>query len=135
MYVCIRFKYIKIIMAIKQLTKAEEQIMMVLWTLKKAFVKEILEELSEPKPHYNTASTIIKILIEKGVVDYKAYGKTHQYYPLISKEEYSKRTMKGFVNGYFDGSYKGMLSFFVKEKQINLQELEELINQLKSNKK
>lgn len=118
----------------RALTKAEEQIMQVLWKLGKAFVKEIIEELPDPKPHYNTVSTLVKIMIEKGFVDYKAYGKSHQYYPLVSKEDYSKRTMKSFVKGYFEGSFHNMVSFFVKEKDISIHDLEELVAEIKKSK-
>lgn len=118
----------------RALTKAEEQIMQVLWKLGKAFVKEIIEELPDPKPHYNTVSTLVKIMIEKGFVDYKAYGKSHQYYPLVSKEDYSKRTMKSFVKGYFEGSFHNMVSFFVKEKDISIRDLEELVAEIKKSK-
>ncbi|HEY6083736.1 MAG TPA: BlaI/MecI/CopY family transcriptional regulator [Chitinophagaceae bacterium] len=118
----------------RTLTKAEEQIMQVLWKLGKAFVKEIIEELPDPKPHYNTVSTLVKIMIEKGFVDYKAYGKSHQYYPLVSKEDYSKRTMKSFVKGYFEGSFHNMVSFFVKEKDISIRDLEELVAEIKKSK-
>lgn len=118
----------------RTLTKAEEQIMQVLWKLGKAFVKEIIEELPAPKPHYNTVSTLVKIMIEKEFVGYKAYGKSHQYYPLITKEDYSKRTMKNFVKGYFEGSFHNMVSFFVKEKDISIRDLEELVTQIKKSK-
>ncbi len=118
----------------RTLTKAEEQIMQVLWKLEKAFVKEIIEELPAPKPHYNTVSTLVKIMIEKGFVGYKAYGKSHQYYPLVSKEDYSKRTMKNFVKGYFEGSFHNMVSFFVKEKDISIRDLEQLVAQIKKSK-
>ena len=119
----------------KPLTRAEEQIMQQLWKLKQAFVKDIIDKLPSPKPHYNTVSTLIKILVDKGFVGFKAYGKSHQYYPLISKEEYSKKTMNHFLKGYFGGSFSNMVSFFVKEKDISIRELESLLRQIKQPKK
>lgn len=117
----------------KPLTKAEEEIMQALWQLDKAFVKDIVDILPEPKPHYNTVSTIIKILGDKGFVSYESFGKSNRYYPLVNKDDYSKRSMKQFVKGYFEGSFTNMLSFFAKEKDISVQELEELLNELKKN--
>jgi BlaI family transcriptional regulator, penicillinase repressor len=108
----------------KVLTKAEEEIMQVLWQLEQAFVKDIVDLLPAPKPHYNTVSTIIKILCDKGFVGYESFGKSNRYYPLIQKDEYSKKTMKQFVSKYFDGSFAGMLSFFAQEKDITVQDLE-----------
>ncbi|MEI8060179.1 MAG: BlaI/MecI/CopY family transcriptional regulator [Ferruginibacter sp.] len=115
----------------KILTKAEEQIMQVIWKLNKAFLREILDELPTPKPHSNTVATIIKILVEKEFVGITVFGRTHQYYPLISKETYSKGTMKSLVKGYFDGSFSNAVSFMVKENNISLDELELLLKQLK----
>ena len=119
----------------KSLTRAEEEIMQSLWNLKKAFVKEIIEGLPNPKPHYNTVSTIIGILVEKGFVSYKAYGRSYQYYPTVSKDDYSKRTMKKYLKGYFDGSFANMVSYFAKQKDVNLQEVEEAIKEIKKSKK
>jgi predicted transcriptional regulator len=110
----------------KELTKAEEQIMQVLWKLEKAFVKEIIEELPEPKPAYNTVSTIVRILEKKEFVGHEAFGKTFRYFPLISKREYSKFYLKSFVGSYFSSSYKQMVSFFTKEESLSLQEMEEM---------
>lgn len=118
----------------KELTKAEEEIMQVLWNLESAFVKEILEELPEPKPAYNTVSTIVRILQEKGFVGHEAFGKSHKYHPLVSKEAYTKTFMKGFVKKYFSGSYQQMVSFFTQEENLSLNELEQLINELKKKK-
>src|SRR4051812_27630695 len=89
---------------IKTLTKAEEEIMQALWRLEKAFVKDVVDILPEPKPHYNTVSTIIKILEDKGFIDHESFGKSNRYYPLIVKDEYSKKTMNQFVKKYFEGS-------------------------------
>lgn len=117
--------------SVKTLTKAEEQIMQVLWQKGPCFVKDVIEELPEPKPHYNTTSTLVKILVEKGFVDFKAYGKSHQYYALISKDEYSHKTVKQLVKGYFEGSYSNLISFFVKEKDLSVNDLEKLLKQIK----
>lgn len=113
----------------KELTKAEEQIMQELWVLEKAFVKEIVDKLPEPKPAYNTVSTIIRILEKKGFVDHYAYGKTHQYFPLISKTDYTKSYFKNFLSGYFSNSFQEMVSFFAKEDKMTLSELEEIIKE------
>ena len=115
----------------KVLTKAEEQIMQVIWKLDKAFLREILDELPAPKPHSNTVATIIKILVEKEFVGITVFGRTHQYHPLVSKEAYSKGTMKSLVKGYFEGSFSNAVSFMVKENNISLDELELLLKQLK----
>lgn len=111
----------------KELTKAEEQIMQILWKLDKGFVKEILACLPEPKPAYNTVSTIVRILEKKGFVSHKAYGKTHEYYPIISKEEYTRNFLKRFVENYFSDSFKELVSFFAKDKKMDVSELEEII--------
>ena len=111
----------------RDLTRAEEQVMQVLWKIKKGFVKEILEHFDDPKPAYNTVSTIVRILQEKGFVTHKAYGRTHEYYPLVTKNEYSKSHLSNFVNDYFSNSFEKMVSFFAKEKGISLQEMEEIM--------
>jgi len=118
----------------KELTKAEEQIMQVLWTLEKAFVKDIIEELPEPKPAYNTVSTIVRILQEKGFVSHKAYGKSHEYFPIISKEQYSTFATEKLVEGYFQNSFSSLFSFFSKKGKIDVNEADEImkmINQMK----
>lgn len=119
----------------EKLTKAEEQIMLILWQLEQAFVKDIIEQLPEPKPHYNTVSTMIKLLQEKNFVGYKAYGKTYQYYPLIAKEQYFQKSVTPMLKNYFNGSARQLVSFFVKEKNISIEELEKLVSELKSNQK
>jgi BlaI family transcriptional regulator, penicillinase repressor len=110
----------------KELTKAEEQIMQVLWKIKKGFVKDILDRLPDPKPAYNTVSTIVRILEKKGFVGYTAFGKTHEYYPIVEKKDYTKAFLKNFVGGYFSNSYKQMVSFFAQEKNLSLKDMEEL---------
>lgn len=115
----------------KVLTRAEEQIMQVIWKLDRAFLKEIIDELPEPKPHSNTVATIIKILTEKEFVGVKVFGRMHQYFTLVSKDAYSKTTMKSFVKGYFDGSFSNAVSFMVKENNLSVEDLEMLLKQLK----
>lgn len=115
----------------KILTKAEEQVMQVLWKLNKSFLREIVESMPVPKPHQNTVATLLKILIEKEFVAVNVLGRQHEYYPLLSKEEYSKRTMKQMVKGYFEGSFSNVVSFMVKENNISIEELENLLQQIK----
>lgn len=110
----------------KELTKAEEQIMHLLWEMKKAYVRDLVDRFPEPKPAYTTVSTIVRILEKKGFVGYKAYGKTHEYYPLIEKKLYSRHLLKGVMNDYFGNSIRQMVSFFSKEKDLSVAELEEL---------
>jgi len=110
----------------KELTRAEEQIMQVLWKLEKGFVKDILEQLPEPKPAYNTVSTIVRILERKGFVGHKAYGKTHEYFALVSRDDYKKSYLKSFLKRYFGSSFQEMVSFFASERDISLEELEEV---------
>lgn len=118
----------------KILTKAEEQIMQVIWKLNKAFLREIIDELPNPKPHQNTVATILKILVEKEFVAVTVFGRMHQYYPLVTKEAYSKGSIKTLVKGYFEGSFSNAVSFMVKENNLSIQELELLLKQLKKNK-
>lgn len=108
------------------LTKKEEEIMQILWKIKKGFVKEIINRLPEPKPPYNTISSIVRILEKKGFVTYKTYGKTHEYFPQISKAVYKKHTFKKILTNYFDGSYEKIVSFMVKEQEISGNELDEI---------
>jgi len=114
----------------KTLTKAEEQIMQELWELKNAYVKDIIERLPLPKPAYNTVSTIIRILEKKGFVGHHAHGKTHEYYPLVSKKTYRKTFFSNFFNDYFSNSYQSLTSFFAKEQNLSLKELEEMRNMI-----
>jgi BlaI family penicillinase repressor len=114
-------------MEIKELTRAEEQLMQILWQLQKGFIKDIIEELPEPKPAYNTVSTIIRILETKGFVDHKAFGKTHEYFPVISKEDYQNFATDKLMNGYFDNSVQHMFSYFVKKEKIDLKEADEIM--------
>jgi len=116
----------------KELTKAEEEIMHILWKLDKAFVHDIIDKIPGPKPAYNTVSTIVRILEKKGFVDHTAYGKTHQYFPVITKVQYSKGFLKGFVKDYFASSYKNMVSFFSSQEKLSAREIEEIIKVLES---
>jgi BlaI family penicillinase repressor len=118
----------------KELTRAEEEIMQILWHMEGGFVKEIINQLPEPKPAYNTVSTIARILEQKGFVNHEPHGKSHKYLPVISKAEYSKQFMKGFVGRFFSGSYQQMVSFFAKHEDMSLTELEEVLQQLKNHK-
>lgn len=122
-------------MEIKELTKAEEQIMQVLWDLGKGFVKDVLNELPEPKPAYNTVSTIIRILETKGFIDHEAFGKSHRYFPVISKEEYKSFATEKLLSGYFSNSVENMFSFFVKEKKLDLKEADEIMKLIEKLKK
>ncbi|REC72357.1 BlaI/MecI/CopY family transcriptional regulator [Chryseobacterium elymi] len=118
-------------MKIQNLTKAEEQVMQYLWKLEKGFLKDILDLFPEPKPHTNTVSTILKVLKDKEFVDYHVYGRQHEYFPLITKEQYSGKTMKSLVKNYFKGSYKSAVSFLVEKNEISVEDLEMLLNELK----
>ena len=118
----------------KQLTKAEEQIMQVLWNLEEASVKEVIALLPEPKPAYNTVSTIIRILETKEFVDHKAVGRGFVYYPIIEKETYSNQSLHKLMNGYFNGSFKSMVSFFVKENKMDVKELESILKEVNKKK-
>ncbi|HEX3386202.1 MAG TPA: BlaI/MecI/CopY family transcriptional regulator [Mucilaginibacter sp.] len=114
-------------MEIKELTRAEEQIMQVLWQLRKAFVKELIEALPEPKPAYNTVSTFVRILETKGFVDHEAFGKSHEYFPIVSKEQYQSFATDKLLSGYFDNSIKHMFSYFVNKERIDLKEADEIM--------
>ena len=119
---------------LKELTKAEDQVMQILWKLQKGFVKDIIEEMPTPKPAYNTVSTIVRILETKGFVDHKAYGKTHEYFPVITKEKYTKFYLNNLIKGYFNGSFQNLVSFFAKENKMDVHDLEKLLEELKNQK-
>ena len=118
----------------QKLTNKEEEIMQILWKLEKAFVKDILAEINEDQPHYNTLSTIVRNLEDKGYVDHVAYGKTHQYFTIIKKEDYRKRFFNTAIDNYFNSSYKNVVSFFAKEEKISVEELKEIINLIENKK-
>jgi len=111
----------------QKLTNKEEEIMQIVWKLKKAFVKDVMAEIKDDQPHYNTLSTIIRNLEEKGFVSHNAYGNTHQYYPIVSMEEYRKKFMSTAIDNYFNSSYKNLVSFFAEEDKISAEELREIL--------
>lgn len=108
----------------KRLTKAEEEIMQILWDLEEAFVNEIIEKFPEPKPAYNTVSTIVRILVKKKFVAHKAFGKSHQYYPLMSKKEYADKYFSNFVQNYFSNSYQSLVSFLTRQEKLDIKDME-----------
>lgn len=118
----------------QKLAKREEEIMQVLWSLEKAFVKEIIAEMPEPKPHYNTVSTIVRILEDKGFIGHNSFGKTHQYYPLIPKGDYQKSAVGDVLEKYFDNSFQKMVAYFAKEENISSNELEEIMRMIDEKK-
>ncbi|MEX0291133.1 MAG: BlaI/MecI/CopY family transcriptional regulator [Flavobacteriaceae bacterium] len=118
----------------QKLTNKEEEVMKVLWKLQKAFVKEILEEFKGDKPHYNTMSTIVRNLEEKNYVAHEAFGNTHRYYPLITKEAYRKQFVSATIADFYDNSYKNLVSMFAKEEKISVKELKEIISLIEKNK-
>jgi BlaI family transcriptional regulator, penicillinase repressor len=119
---------------LKELTRAEDQVMQILWKLGKAFVKDIVEQMPDPKPAYNTVSTIVRILETKGFVNHKAYGKTHEYFPLISRDKYTRFYLNNMLKGYFNGSFQNLVSFFAKENKLDVKDLEKLLHELKNEK-
>ena len=122
----------------KTLTKAEEQVMQYLWELNGGFVREIIECYPEPKPAYNTVSTIVRILENKDFLIHKAFGKSHKYIPAVSKEDYRAFTAEKVVEGYFDGSAKNLVSYFIKDKKMDTSDLDEILKMIedaKTNKK
>ncbi|PJE45538.1 MAG: transcriptional regulator [Sediminibacterium sp.] len=119
----------------KPLTKAEEQIMQSIWKLETAFLKDVIDAQPEPKPHSNTIATIVKILVDKGFVGVNQIGRVHEYYPIVSKEDYSSSSIRTLVDGYFEGSFADAVSFMVKQNDISVKELELLLLEIKKLKK
>ncbi|MFO7826837.1 MAG: BlaI/MecI/CopY family transcriptional regulator [Cyclobacterium sp.] len=119
----------------RELTRAEEQIMQILWDIEKGFVKDVLEKMSAPKPAYNTVSTIIRILERKGFVKHNAYGKSHEYYPIVSKDEYRSFTINNLLSGYFSGSFAKLASFFAKDEKLDVKAVEKIMNEVKDDVK
>ena len=119
----------------QKLAKREEQIMQVYWDLGKAFIKEVIPNLPEPKPHYNSVATMVKILEEKGFLDHDSVGNVYRYFPVISREDYQKHAMKDIVSQYFDNSYPRMLAFFAKEQKLTEKQLDEIVTIIKKEKK
>ncbi len=115
----------------KTLTKAEEEVMHILWNLERTLVRDILEKLPEPKPAYNTVSTVVRVLEKKGFVSHKAYGTTYEYFPLITKKEYAKFHFGEFMEKYFNNSVSQLASFFTNENKLTMTELQELMNEIK----
>jgi len=115
---------------LKQLTKAEEDIMQILWQLEEANVANIIEEFSTPKPAYNTVSTIVRILESKGFVDYRKEGRGHIYFPTVKKSDYSDQSLHKLMDGYFQGSFKSMVSFFMKKNEISIKEMESILQEI-----
>ena len=113
-----------------ELTKAEEKIMQVLWNIEKGFVKDIIEHFPDPKPPYNTVSTIVRIMDQKGIVGHKSYGNSYQYYPLISKEEYTKKYLNNFLKDYFGNSIRKLVHFFSKHQDLDIDEVDKVIKML-----
>lgn len=118
----------------QKLAKREEQIMQVFWTLERAYIKEVIPEMPDPKPHYNSVATMVKILEEKGFLGHETVGNIYQYFPLITKEEYQKHSMKDIVSQYFDNSYSKMLAYFAKEEKLSEQELNDILSIIKNKK-
>ncbi len=123
----------------KELTKAEEQVMQYLWKIEKGFLKDIIELFPEPRPAYTTVSTVVRVLVEKGFIKFNTYGKVHEYYPSVNKKEYSRKFFKKWVGNFFNNSNKKFASFFMNESDMNITELEELKklieNEIESKKK
>ena len=121
-------------MTMTKLAKREEQIMKVFWDLKKAFIRDIIPHLPDPKPHYNSVATMVKILEDKGFLDHETVGNMYSYFPVISREDYQKHAMKDIVSQYFDNSYPRMLAYFAREQNLSEEELKEIIKLIKSGK-
>ena len=119
----------------KELTKAEEHIMQILWNMEKGFVHDIIDKMPEPKPAYNTVSTITRILVKKGFVSYKAFGKTHEYHPIISRDDYRKFFLNTMVRNYFGGSIENVVSFFAKDKNMSVSDLEQMMKTIEDDLK
>lgn len=115
-----------------KLTKKEEEVMKILWKCKKAFVKDILKEYPDPKPHYNSVSSLVRILQDKGVVGFTQYGNTYEYFPIISKEEYRKFFIKEIINEYFENSFSKAVASFVEDENLDSKEIEEIMKLIKS---
>jgi predicted transcriptional regulator len=116
------------------LTRAEEEVMQILWDIERGYVKDILEGYKEPRPAYNTVSTIMRILVSKEFAAYKSYGKTYEYFPLVSRDEYKSFYLKRFIKGYFDGSFQNLVSFFAKDAKMKTDDIEKLVEYVKESK-
>lgn len=118
----------------RSLTRAEEQVMKVIWKVENGMLMEIVENMPAPRPHKNTVATILKTLVDKGFVTIENVGRFHRYHPAISRDEYSKATLTNVAKGYFEGSFSNIISFLVDEKKLSIQEIELLLKQLKKNR-
>jgi predicted transcriptional regulator len=112
--------------SVKELTRAEEQVMRYLWRIKSGFLKQIIEQYPEPKPAYTTVSTVIRVLVKKGFISYRTFGKTHEYYPMVSRDKYFKNHFKTLVQNYFSNSPQRFVSFFTEKGNLDVKELEEM---------
>jgi predicted transcriptional regulator len=119
----------------EKLTRQEEKAMQALWKIEKGFAKDVLDNFPDPKPHYNTISSLIRSLEAKNYVDHKTYGNTYEYFPLITKEAYTSNFLSGFVDSYFENSYKEIVSFFAQEEKLSVDDLKEIINLIEKGKK
>lgn len=119
----------------EKLTNKEEEVMQILWTIEKGFVKDIMEQMPDPKPHYNTLSTIVRLLEEKGFVSYKSYGKSHQYFPIISLEDYRGVFVKDSIRKYFGNSVSNLVNYFVRKEKLTENEIQELMDIIEKNKR
>jgi len=117
---------------IRDLTKAEEQVMQILWKVNESIVRDLVDRFPDPKPAYNTVSTVLRVLEKKEFVDHKAYGTTYVYFPLVSKKEYSKFQFGNLIKNYFNGSFPKMAAFFAKENNLSIQDLEEMMDLAKN---
>jgi BlaI family transcriptional regulator, penicillinase repressor len=116
---------------LKELTRAEDQVMQILWSIERGVVRDIMDKMPDPKPAYNTVSTIVRILETKGFIDHKAYGKTHEYFPIVSKEKYTRFYLNNVISGYFNGSFQNLVSFFARDNKLDAKDLEKLLNEVK----
>lgn len=112
---------------LKKLTTAEEEVMQIMWDLGSGFVKDVIDRMPDPKPPYNTVSTVIRVLEKKGFVSHKQYGNTYEYFPLVDRNEYAKVHFRGFLSNYFNNSFPKMAAFFARENNLSLKDLEEIM--------
>lgn len=117
----------------EKLTTKEEAIMLILWRLEKAYVKDIIREMDDPKPHYNTVSTTVRILEDKGFTGHESFGNTHRYYPLVSEDQYKRYFISGIVDNYFNRSFKNMVTFFAKKEHLSRKDLEDVLHMIENN--
>lgn len=120
---------------LKELTRAEDQVMQILWSIGRGVVRDIMDKMPEPKPAYNTVSTIVRILESKGFVDHKAYGKTHEYFPIVSRDKYTRFYLNNMIMGYFNGSFHNLVSFFARDNKLDANDIEKLLEEVKGSDK